>query len=78
MVHLVDQVQMSWQHLSNQTNGPLFESFRKYSMVRVGKSLLSDLESLVIRQHLLVYQDPEQLNGGYCWVSVIELDLILL
>ena len=47
-------------------------------MVRVGKSLLSNLESLVIRQHLLVYQDPEQLDGGYGWGRVIELDLILL
>lgn len=47
-------------------------------MVSVGKSLVHDVPSLIPRELLLIYEDTEQLNGGYGGVSVVELDLVLL
>ena len=64
--------------MSNQRDRPFLESFWQNSVVCVCKSFLCDFECFIIRKLFLVNQDSKQFNCRDCWMSVIQLDLILL
>ena len=69
---------MSWEKLFEKAGRPLFKCFRKHSMVGVGISVVYNIPSLFIGHELFIDEDAKKLNGGDGWMSIIQLDLILL
>jgi len=46
-------------------------------MVGVGECVVHDVPGFSVIKLFFVQKDPEQLHCGDCWVSVVELDLVL-
>lgn len=47
-------------------------------MVSVGEGVVNDVPGLLEREHLLIDQNSQKLNGGNGWMSIVKLDLVLV
>ena len=73
-VDLVDDLEMTGQHLLEQADGPLLQCFRQQGVVGVGEDLVADGPGGIPVQVFLVHQHPHQLGDGHCRVGIVELD----
>ena len=77
VVDQIDELHVSWKKIGNEVNGPLLESLRQHSVVRVREGMINDLPCGFERQLLLINQNTEQLDSSNCWMSIVQLDLVL-
>ena len=47
-------------------------------MVSVGEGVVNDVPGLLEREHLLIDQNSQKLNGGNGWMSIVKLNLVLI
>ena len=47
-------------------------------MISVGESVVNNVPGLLEREHLLIDQNSQQLNGGNGWMSIVKLNLIFV
>ena len=47
-------------------------------MVSIREGVVNDVPGLLEREHLLIDQNSQQLNGGNGWMSIVKLNLVLV
>ena len=47
-------------------------------MVSIGEGVVNDVPGLLKREHLLIDQNSQQLDGGNGWMSIVKLNLVLI
>jgi hypothetical protein len=78
MIDQVDQFQVSRKQITNQVSRPLFKRLWKNGMVGVGERVVDNTPSLFEREHLFIDENAQELDRGDGWVSIVQLDAILV
>lgn len=73
-VDVVDDLQMAWQQVLEERDGPLLQCLRQDRVVGVAESLADDVPGIIPVEALNVDENPLQLRNSQGWVGVIELN----
>ena len=69
---------MSWKKSANELNRPLLQSLWKHGMVGIREGVVNNVPGLLEGKLFFIDKDSEQLNSGNSWMSIIQLNLILV
>lgn len=70
-VDIIDDLQMSWEQVLEQWNGPLLQRLRKNSVVGVTECLGNDVPGILPLEAFEINEDALQLNDGKSWVGIV-------
>ena len=73
-IDLIDNLQVSGQHVLEHLHRPSLQGLRKEGVVSVGKCLGADAPGFVPTEFLLVHEDVHEFRDRHGWMSVIKLD----
>lgn len=73
-VDVVDDLEMSWEQILHQWDGPLLQSFRHDSVIRVAERLGDDAPGFIPFKAFQIYQNTLHFNNGQSRVGIVELN----